>query len=395
MNRTSTVYADAATILLVFFLFTAPSIYAQQQSGTELLRLGVQAMHDEQPAKAELYFRALIKKDSSRPDAYLDLGLAEVRQGKLSEAAGSFKTALQLDSKLPGANMFLGITYYQMNHQEDAISALQREIDLDPKNVTALMWQGIIYLNAGNPEAAVAPLDQAARLDPTNVDVLDYRGHAHSLVSQDSYSAMTRLDPNSWHVHKVQAEIYVSEERYADAVTEYQKAISLEPRNSDLYDALGNTYRKTSQLDLAEKTYRQEMNLNPNNPIAMYNVGSIAIERGQPQQGIALLQKVTKIYANSALPYYYLGRGLSQLGRNQEAVGNFNRVLAENPSLDLEQHTYYELSRLYRKLQRTDDAKAALAQYLKLKGQSDKADALQVQDWRKLDAVSPASDVKR
>lgn len=122
------------------------------------------------------------------------MGLAQLKQGKLADAADSLQTALQRNPKAPGASMFRGIVYFQMNRLGQARVALQQEIDLDQDNAEPLMWLGITELAAGNPEKAVGPLDKAAELSPKDINILDYRGRAHLLVSKDSYARMYARD---------------------------------------------------------------------------------------------------------------------------------------------------------------------------------------------------------
>lgn len=371
-------------VLCGFPLLLLVTAHAQSNTIENLFQQGAQAMHAGHPAEAEKLFRQATTLAPRMPEAHLDLALALGGQGKLAAATQSIQTALQLDPKLPGAHMFLGIFYHQMNRQDDARAALQMEINQAPKNAEALVWLGMVELATGNPEKAVGPLDRAAELNPDDLNMLEARGRAHNLVARDSYAQMARLDPGSWHVHRVQGEIYANEGKHQDAIAEYAEAIRLEPRNPDLYDALGDEYRKTSQLELAEKTYARELELGPNNAVAMYNLGSVQIEREEFQQGVTQLQAMIKFYERAPVAQYYLGRGLAALGRDEEAIQALEQSAHADNAGEVASRSYYELSRLYRRMQRTDDSRKSLAEYTRLKESSDKASAQQVEDWRKL-----------
>jgi len=225
-------------------------------------------MHRGKADEAEKFFRKVIQMAPELADGYLDLGLAQLKQGKLAEAVESLETALQRNPKSPGASMFLGIAYFQMNHLDHARAALQQEIDLNPQNPEALMWLGITELAAGNPEKAVGPLNKAAELSPKDINILDYRGRAHLLVSKESYARIYALDPNSWRMHRLSAQIYAESNQHKEAIREYKAAIKLAPKQADLYEELGDEYRKDGSLDFTAIAYRNELQLTPHNAVA-------------------------------------------------------------------------------------------------------------------------------
>jgi tetratricopeptide (TPR) repeat protein len=357
---------------------------AQNTSVEDAFRRGALAMHNGRSADAEANFREAVRLAPQMPEAHLDLGLVLGRNGKLDEAIQSIQTAVRLDPKLNSAHMFLGIFLYQANRQSEATAELKQELALSPDNVEALTWLGTVELAAGHPELATGPLDRAAQLQPDDLNILEYRGRAHNLVTRDTYARMARIDPGSWHVHRVQAELYSEDGRHADAIAEYEAAVKLEPRNPDLFEALGDEYRKTSQLDLARKAFAQELELSPHNAIAMYDLGSVDIEQGKYAEGVPLLETMLSSYNDAPVAEYYLGRGLAALNKNEEGLKWLQKSVNDDPSGEVAKRSYYELARLYRKMQRPAESEKALAEYTRLREASDKQSAQQIQDWRKI-----------
>lgn len=345
-------------------------------------------MHDGRTADAEKEFRDAVRASPDRAEAHLDLGLVLVRQGQLEAAAGELESATTLGPQVPGAHMFLGIAYYQMHRLGEEVTALQQELVLNPDNAEAQMWLGIVELASGNAEKAVAPLDRAAELSPKNLDILDYRGQAHGIVAKDSYAQMYKQSPHSWHVHRLQAELYAEEDRHREAIVEYQAAIAAESNNPDLYEKLGNEYRAINQLEQAQAAFQHELSLSPHNGIAMYNLGSIDVERGDVAKGVPLLEEVARFYAQAPVVKYYLGRGLAESGKSGRAAQMLEEVIKGEPIGELAKRSYFELSRIYRKMQRPADAQRALAEYLKLKTTLEKEDAAKLDDWRKLNETA-------
>lgn len=341
-------------------------------------------MRDGHADEAERYFLQATELDPNLSEAHLNLGLARLKEGKLPEAAGSIEKAIQLDPHTPGAHMFLGIADYQMNHIDQAIENLRHEIDANPSNPEAQLWLGIIELASGHPEKATGPLDRAAELAPKDLNVLDYRGQAHMKVAKQSYADMYHLDPGSWRVHRLNAELAADAEQHKQAIDEYLAAIHIAPKQADLYEGLGEEYRKTGALDLAEKAFAEQLELTPGNPVAMYNLGSIRVERGEEEAGIPLLQQVVKVYEKPTVADYYLGRGLAAQGKNSEAVAALLR--ASKTEGEVQRRSWYELAQIYRKMGDAAKAHAALAKYQQLRQTADRENARQAEDWRKLNA---------
>jgi tetratricopeptide (TPR) repeat protein len=351
-----------------------------------IFRQGMEAMNAGHPEQAEKFFRQATETDPGFAAGYLDLGLAQIRQGKLTEATTSLEKALQLDPQAPGANMFLGIAYYQMNRPTESIEHLQQEIQANSNSAEAQMWLGIVELSAGHPEKATGPLDRAAELSPKDQNILDYRGRAHMQVAKASYARMYQLDPTSWRVHRLSAQIADEADHQKQAIDEYLAAIKLAPRQADLYEELGDEYRKTGATDLAEKAYAQQLELTPGNPIAMYNLGSVRVDRGEEKTGVPLLEQVVRIYGEPTVADYYLGRGLGTEGRNDEAAAELLR--ATKVSGEVQRRAWYELGQLYRKMGKTEEARAALAKYQALRQAADRESAKREEDWRRLNASS-------
>jgi len=280
--------------------------------------------------------------------------------------------------------MFLGVFLYQANRRDEAIEALKQELAMTPKNVEALTWLGLVELANGHPERAVEPFDRAAELTPNDLTLLEYRGRAHSQVARESYARMAQIDPNSWQVHKVQAELFAEDEKNAESIKEYEAAIQIEQRNPDLYEGLGDVYRKLNELEAAQKAYARELELSPSNPIAMYNLGSTDVERGDYAAAVPLLQAMEARFQGAPVADYYLGRGLAATGKEVEAAARLERSVTADPESEVAKRSYYELARIYRKMQRPADAERALREYNRLREAQDKKNAEKVQDWRKL-----------
>jgi len=359
-------------LLSCFLLFASPlqaqtDLATSNQAVIQLMQNGAAAMHDGKAGDAESYFRQAVANAPDLPDAYLGLGMSELREGKTGEAEQALFRAVEIAPQLAGAHMFLGIAQYQMNKMDAAIASLEQEVNAQPQNVEALTWLGIVELGAGYPDRATGPLDRAAALSPRDPNVLDYRGRAHSLVAEESYRALTALDPDSWRVHRALGEIYSASKQYEEAVVEFRKAIDKQPNSADLYEAIGDEYQHLSRSVDASRAYEMELKLSPHNPIALYNLGKIQVQSGAAERGVALLRQALEANARPAPANYFLALGLAQTGHPEEAATTLEKCLTENPSDYIKRGAYFQLARLYKMMNRKEDAEHAVSELTKLK----------------------------
>ena len=309
---------------------------AERAHIVDLIHTGRDAMQRGDLPAAERQFKLAVDAAPTLSDAYLGLGLVQVRRGELEDAVKSFSRTVELNPHLPGAHLFLGIAEYQIGQPEPAIASLRAEIALQPASVDALTWLGIVELGQEHPELATAPLDQALAQNPKDPRVLYYSARAHMLVAESDYRLLGQLDPDSALVHRGLAESYTLSAQPDKALAEYELAIQKDPANSDLYEALGDADRKMGRVDAAKTAYEKALQLNPHSAIALYNLGVVDVEHGRPASGVAMLRQAEALHASPGPTDFYLGLGLAQLDQNAEAAQWLEKSLTYKPSATIQ-----------------------------------------------------------
>ena len=327
-----------------------------------LIHTGRDAMQRGDLPAAEQQFQLAVTAAPTLSDGYLGLGLVQVRRGELDAAVKSLSRTIELNPNLPGAHLFLGISQYQIGQPDLAVASLRSEIALQPSNIEALTWLGIVELGQDHPELATAPLDQALALTTKDPRVLYYSARAHMLVAEADYRQLGQLDPDSALVHRGLAESYSLSAQPEKALTEYELAVQKDPSNPDLYEALAEADQKMGKVDASKVAYEKALQLNPHSAIALYNVGRLDVERGKPADGIPKLRQAEGLHASPAPTDFYLGLGLAELGENAEAAQWLEKSLTYQPSAFIQQGAWYQLARVYQKLDRKADSQHALDQ---------------------------------
>ena len=174
-------------------------------------------------------------------------------------------------------------------------------------------------------------------------------------------------------MHRVQGQIYSRQSQHKEAIDEFLEAIKQMPNNSDLYEELGSEYRKSSELDLAQQAYSKELELSPNNPVAMYNLAKIDIETNRGEERAATVaESGVDLQGLSRDLFLSRPRRISMLGKPKEALVALEKARDMHPEPELAPRVEYELSRVYRKLGRIEDSNEAIHEYTRLKAQNAK-----------------------
>jgi tetratricopeptide (TPR) repeat protein len=229
------------------------------------------------------------------------------------------------------------------------------------------MWLGIVELAQGQSELAVTALDKASQLDPSNVDILYHRGRAHLLVSKESYSAMFKLDPNSWRVHEVVGQSDAEAFRFDNAISEFLLAVNAAPHEPGLHEELGDAYWQAYKLQEADDAYGEEIKIDPANTAALYKLGSLRVTRNDAASGVPLLQQALAADPTLTDAYYYLGKGEVVLGKDEAAIEQFRLATVDKNAEELRIMSWYQLAMLYRKLHRSQEAGEAMTRFRQMK----------------------------
>lgn len=150
------------------------------------------------------------------------------------------------------------------------------------KGLNAKLTQARELEKAGNYDQAIAILQEATTSDPTRDLVWAYLGDA-----------------------------YVGYKKYPDAVTAFEKAVSLKPDSALYHTALANAYNKAGQPDKAIAEYNQVIQMDPTNAATAYfNIGIVNYNTNKPDDAVAAFDKSIQLDGTRADAYYYKGMAL-------------------------------------------------------------------------------------
>ena len=118
-----------------------------------------------------------------------------------------------------------------------------------------------------------------------------------------------------------------------EAVTQYKKAIQIDPNVADAHNNLGNALLKQGKTDEAVECLQRAMALDPNYLDAINNLGNAFFKQGRTDEAIQYYCRTLALNPNYALAHNNLGSALFKQGKTDKAIQRFRHALTLNPDL--------------------------------------------------------------
>jgi tetratricopeptide (TPR) repeat protein len=187
----------------------------------------------------------------------------------LDPAIQVFQSAAERYPNSPRLAIGLGIAYYSRGNYDDAVKSLLKAADLSPADPRVYPFLSRAYDSSpSQADEVIARFRRFAEQQANNGRARYY--YAMSLWkgkrAQDSNLDLTQiaallkksiaLDPSLAEAHLQLGNLYSDQQKYADSIPEYERALGL---NSDLADAhyrLGQAYVHTGEKDRAQEQFQ-------------------------------------------------------------------------------------------------------------------------------------------
>ena len=89
-------------------------------------------------------------------------------------------------------------------------------------------------------------------------------------------------------------DIYRGKKMYSKAIENYQKAVSIEPKNSEFYSLLANSYEQSGDLESAFLNYQKSCELNKSNVLVLYSFAKFCADNNKKQEALPYIQEFLK-----------------------------------------------------------------------------------------------------
>ena len=176
--------------------------------------------------------------------------------------------------------------------------------------------------------------------------------------------------PESHRAHQLKGESLEAAGSNDEAIAEYHKAIEANPELPGLHFTIANIYWKTNRLAEAAPELRKELQIDPRNAQALYELGDVLADAGQNDDAERCFTQALQLHPN--LPEAHLGLDKIYSARSdyQKSLLHLRAAAKLDP---LNGTPHYRMAALYRKMGMQQDAKAELEIFERLKPAAQKA----------------------
>jgi tetratricopeptide (TPR) repeat protein len=152
---------------------------------------------------------------------------------------------------------------------------------------------------------------------------------------------------------------YQAQEKYDQALLDYNKAIEIDPKIVDTYNNRGNIYQGMGNFDQAISDYGRALEIEPLNGEAYYGRANAWLRKGDFAQAIADFNKAIEIRPDNLKAYNDRGNAYFTQRQYDQAISDYTKAIHIDPrdaSLYLNRGTVYQAK---------GEADQALADYTK------------------------------
>jgi tetratricopeptide (TPR) repeat protein len=285
-------------------------------------------------------------------------GIAAFNEGRYSVALAKLTEAAK-DPNDKQAHLFLALAQAATGDCTRALPALS---SMAAEERLAGIAAVKCYSAAANETKAFALLDEMAAHRPNDADVLYLKAKLHMKAFNNTTLAIFQRTPASYRVHELSAEILEVQNRYDDAVSEYRKAIEMNPQAPDLHFRLGRAIllagHDPNSLEKAAAEFRAELKLNPEDGACEFQLGQIAQVEGKKADAKGHFEKALDLSPQFAQALIALGKIETQEKHNDKALNLLIKAVELQPANET---AHYALLTAYRDAGQMDKAKAEKA----------------------------------
>ncbi len=295
-----------------------------------------------------------------------DLGVRYVLEGSVQRSDDRIRITAQLIDAIKGHHLWAD----RYDRSVKDIFALQDEITM--KILTELR----VTLTGG----------QAARVSAKGTDNLQaylkvLEGNRHMVqYNKEANAAAIRLfqeaielDPNHAMAYIRLSRAYTTdvyfrpgesrEEKLSNAMKFAQKAIELDNSSAEAHATLSYALLTMRQHDKAIEVGERAVKLDPNSASALFSLAQCLHFSGRWEEGLPLLRQAIRLSPFVPIFYTYFGAACRETGRYEEGITALKKSLKSAPN-DL--FANIALASLYVYAEREDEARAAIAEIMRI-----------------------------
>lgn len=262
----------------------------------------------------------------------------------LQQAIQEYQLALRADHKNTFIRLNLASTYIKDNQVSQAEEELKRIIKIEPQAVEAHAILALLYSSQEKIDLAASEYELALK-------------------------GASQLQPKNINLYKALGELYLQRRNFKSAEETYRLIVDLAPEDPQAHFYLANIYEELKKREWAEKELRKALELKPDYPEALNYLGYLYVEEDKfLDKAEIMIKKALEIDPDNAAYIDSIGWLYFKQGKLDAALKELERA----SSLFADPAIYDHLGDAYNKLGNIDQAKASWQKSLELNPEQEK-----------------------
>lgn len=207
----------------------------------------------------------------------------------------------------------------------------------EPKTAEDFVTRGKILMGASDYSGAIEAYEYAIGLSPTNYQA--WRDKALCLKELKLYDKAMQALNTILPIYKEKPELWstagdillVDQQKYAESISFFEKAISLDDQDTHSLVNLAFAYDKTGNPELALELYRQALEINPSLTDAWNKAANILTRAGQFEEAVKMYDKGISIDPGNVFILNNKGYSLYLAGKYLEAIDSLEKAVILDP----------------------------------------------------------------
>ena len=292
-------------------------------------------------------------------------GVDAFNQGSFEVAAEHFAATVKTNPNWAGGHLMLGRALSALERHDEGIEHLKTALILAPGDPTATIALGQALLAAERNDEAqdlFAAVDAAALTAPMRTEVerllaqaMVAGGHADEAVAR--LGASLAADDDNPALHRAMAAALQATGDRAAAIDHLARAFALDPTARDsgrvavtgALAAAGASADADERLDLYARALPLAVALATAFPEAAHDLaaGEAALGARELEVAATWFTAAVAKAPDDPIALFYLGRTLTSLNRDGDALPHLEKALAANPEADLAARVHDQLARVH------------------------------------------------
>ena len=353
-------------------VLVAPAVPSQSNVGAFLEQARAAEKTGDYQAAERVYLHALALAPGNL-ETLKRLGVLQQTELKFGESIESFKQVLAHEAQYPEVNFFLGVSYFGENDFNQAIRSFELELGTPKPHRRCRYYLALALQAAGRIDETISQLNRTVAENPKDADALYQLARIYKNASLQAIERLKALDQDSFQLHALMGEVYADDERYAEAIKEYQAALAKRPDATGIHYAIGVAHWVQHELDAAKKEFLDALKENPNDALTNLYLGDIAVHDEHFTEAHAYLNVAERGQLNMPQVHVLLGKCYRGENDPEKAKIEFLAAIQADPTAA---QPHYLLAQVYRELRDPQASSKEFAEFERL-SKSEKGKAVE------------------